>query len=128
MKDKLGKILLIFLACIIVLGLGYVFSREFKKRQILILEKRSLEEKIINLQKEQEALKNEIQTKGKESILEEEARLNLGMIKTGEKLVIIVPLKEITSTEDFLKKKAWYQSLLTSLTKMWQNLTGKTSK
>jgi len=101
-----------------------VLYQDVKRRNILLTEKKNLEQRLAAFIAEKENLTNQLKNINQSTVLEDEARTMLGMKKPGEKVVILVPPKT-SQIDTNIEKKGVFNQILTWFRNIWQNLADK---
>ncbi len=89
------KSLLIVFLVILTLFISFRIKDDWQRYRLLTQEAKSLEQKKINLKNYQQRLQAFLEQGRQEELLEQEARLMFGLKKEGERVVMILPPKEI---------------------------------
>lgn len=127
------KIILIIISLSIALLFFPRIKEEWVKYRLLAEEVQKLKIQKQNLMAEQEKLKELLIEENKEKILEEQARLTLGLKKEGENVVLILPptttiSRETTSTKESLAEKSFQKSFILRISQVWYNMIEKLKK
>jgi len=123
-QSRLSAFIGLVILLIIIFLFGLALFKAIKWQRALLENKKSLSDKLNALKAESEQLKQQLTLNSQEAIIEEELRLNIGMSKPGEKVVILVPPKKIEANSNN-EKQGLFASFLTQIKNLWQNLFGK---
>lgn len=128
-----------FFFIIISLALIFFFSSRIKedlqRYRLLTDEVKSLEQTKSNIQKEKEKTQQLLEKEKQEETLEQTARLMLGLKKSGEEVIMILPTKDSSnvlenqnssSSNPLLEKP--FNSFFSKISQIWYNLIRKLKK
>ena len=124
MKKGFRHIIVLLIIAIVAVLLLTVLYQDVKRRNILLTEKKNLEQRLAAFIAEKENLTNQLKNINQSTVLEDEARTMLGMKKPGEKVVILVPPKT-SQIDTNIEKKGVFNQILTWFRNIWQNLADK---
>ena len=128
-----------FFLIIISLALIFFFSSRIKedwqRYRLLTDEVKSLEQTKSNIQKEKEKTQQLLEKEEQEDVLEQEARLMLGLKKSGEEVIMVLPPKDSSdvlelqnsTSSDPLPEKS-FDSFFSKISQIWYNLIGRLKK
>ncbi len=124
---------------IVSLALIFFFSsrirEDWQRYRLLTDEVKSLEQRKSNIQEEQKRLEQLLEEGKQEEILEKEARLMLGLKKSGEEVIMVLPTEDFsnvieqqnsTSSDPLMVRSS--NSFISKISQIWYNLIGRLKK
>ncbi len=121
-KKVLGSKLFLFFIIIILISVASNFINSWRKNREIDQEITSLEQNIINLEKDNLKLSELIKYLNSAAYIEEKARTDLGLKKEGEKTIIIPKLPAATSPELVDQTTEQRPQQVSNFLKWWQHL------
>jgi len=130
--SSMAKFLLIIISLALILLFSSRIREDLRTYQLLTDEVKSLEQRKGNIEKEREKTEQLLEKEKQEEALEQAARLMLGLKKSGEEVIMILPTKDSSdvleyqnsTSSDPLPEKS-FNSFFSKVSQIWYNLIGK---
>lgn len=129
------KILFIIISLVFIFFFSLRIIEDFQRYQLLTNEVKSLEQRKSSIEKEKEKIEQLLQEEKQEEALEQAARLMIGLKKSGEKVIMVLPIKDTSNvaefqnstSSDFLPEKS-FNSFFSKISQIWYNLIRRLKK
>jgi len=128
------KLLIIIISLALIFFFSLRIKEDLQTYRLLSDEVKSLEQTKSNIEKEKEKTKQLLKEEKQEETLEQEARLMLGLKKSGEEVIMVLPPKNSsdselqisTSSDSSFKESS--NSFFSKISQIWYNLIRKLTK
>lgn len=129
------KILFIIISLVFIFFFSLRIIEDFQRYQLLTNEVKSLEQRKSSIEKEKEKIEQLLQEEKQEEALEQAARLMIGLKKSGEKVIMVLPIKDTSNIAEFqnstssdsLPEKS-FNSFFSKISQIWYNLIRRLKK
>ena len=128
------KLLLIIISLALIFFFSSRIREDLQRYRLLTDEVKSLEQTKSNIEKEREKTEQLLEKEKQEETLEQAARLMLGLKKSGEEVIMILPTEDssdselqISTSSDPLPEKS-FNSFFSKISQIWYNLIRKLKK
>ncbi len=129
------KLLIIIISLALIFFFSLRIREDLQRYQLLTDEVKSLEQTKGNIEKEREKTEQLLEKEKQEETLEQAARLMLGLKKSGEEVIMVLPIKDSSdvlelqnsTSSDPLPEKP-FNSFFSKISQIWYNLIGKLKK
>lgn len=129
------KILFIIISLVFIFFFSLRIIEDFQRYQLLTNEVKSLEQRKSSIEKEKEKIEQLLQEEKQEEALEQAARLMIGLKKSGEKVIMVLPIKDTSNVAEFqnstssdsLPEKS-FNSFFSKISQIWYNLIRRLKK
>ncbi|MCK4805795.1 MAG: hypothetical protein KAS91_01255 [Candidatus Pacebacteria bacterium] len=129
------KLLLIIISLALIFLFSLRIREDLQTYRLLTDEVKSLEQTKSNIEQEKEKAEQLLEKEKQEEVLEQATRLMLGLKKSGEEVIMVLPTKDSsdvsgyqnsTSSNSFPEKS--FNSFFSKISQIWYNLIEKLKK